>query len=482
MKNKLNNYNMSKIINVIKEYLNDNYDYKILKENLDEFLNDLIAQYNILEDKNSDKKKYLIKLINIIKEIHKLIYRKKSLQTHIGFRESNEENNEILELLNALYDISNKLNGVKNYNSQKDDNNNDKIYVWHAMPGACETCEDLDGNIYYKKEDIPKKPHPNCKCTIETRNKKRKNETFNNKETPFNINSDIYKNDEQTNENNLNSYERIDHKKANELKELAEISDVLVRAGIEANGLEMPNGYKVKGSYYEKDSNFKAIAYEKNDEIIVTYVGTDFHFENIAKEKDTGSLKDLKTNVAMVAKVTTKQMKRADEIYKEIHKENPEKQIIVIGHSEGGSEAIYVATQNKVPAITFNAYGIGKNIDNTDAQKYVTNYRHENDPVSKARQPEGKNYIYIPEQNNEKTTLYGSIEAHRIENLGDLENTIPLDLYEKMKKIENQHILYYNNGFINNSQSDYEDFMQIMKLGDYLYNKTTQANQGYKVS
>lgn len=481
MKNKLNNYNLSKSINLIKKYLNDNYDYKLLNENLDELLNSLIAQYNILEDKNSDKKRYLIKLINIIKEIRKFIYRKKILQTHVGFWDSNDENDEIFELTNALNDVNNKLNGIENDNSQKDDNKSGKIYVWHAMPGACETCEDLDGNVYYRKEDIPPKPHPNCKCTIETCNNKRKDETFNNEEISFKINNDIYTPELQTYEDNLSYFERIDHKKANDLKELAELSDVLVRAGIEANGLEMPNGYKVIGSYYEKDSNFKAIAYEKNNEIIVSYVGTDFHFENIIKERDTGSLKDLKTNVAMVAKVTTKQMKRADEIYKQIHKANPEKQIIVIGHSEGGSEAIYVAIQNKVPAVTFNAYGIGKKIDNADAQKYVTNYRHEKDPVSKARQPEGKNYIYIPEQNNKKT-LYGSIEAHRIENLGDLENTIPLDVYEKMKKIENQHILNYNNGFINNSQSDYEDFMQIMKFGYYLYNRTKQANQGFTVS
>ncbi len=40
-------------------------------------------------------------------------------------------------------------------------------YVWHTEPNACEKCQELDGTEYNIKEDIPEKPHPNCKCYIE---------------------------------------------------------------------------------------------------------------------------------------------------------------------------------------------------------------------------------------------------------------------------------------------------------------------------
>lgn len=40
-------------------------------------------------------------------------------------------------------------------------------YIWHTEPNACKTCQELDGTVYYTKEDIPEKPHPNCKCSVE---------------------------------------------------------------------------------------------------------------------------------------------------------------------------------------------------------------------------------------------------------------------------------------------------------------------------
>ena len=40
-------------------------------------------------------------------------------------------------------------------------------YVWRASKGSCATCQALDGTEYVLKEDIPPKPHPNCKCTVE---------------------------------------------------------------------------------------------------------------------------------------------------------------------------------------------------------------------------------------------------------------------------------------------------------------------------
>lgn len=42
------------------------------------------------------------------------------------------------------------------------------VYVWHASDNACEKCQSLDGKEFDNIDDIPDRPHPNCKCYIET--------------------------------------------------------------------------------------------------------------------------------------------------------------------------------------------------------------------------------------------------------------------------------------------------------------------------
>ncbi|MBS4759325.1 MAG: hypothetical protein KHX03_01340 [Clostridium sp.] len=40
-------------------------------------------------------------------------------------------------------------------------------YEWKTEPGACEVCQEMNGKIYDSANDIPDRPHPNCKCHIE---------------------------------------------------------------------------------------------------------------------------------------------------------------------------------------------------------------------------------------------------------------------------------------------------------------------------
>lgn len=40
-------------------------------------------------------------------------------------------------------------------------------YVWVAESCACDVCQEMDGKIYDSANDIPDRPHPNCKCHIE---------------------------------------------------------------------------------------------------------------------------------------------------------------------------------------------------------------------------------------------------------------------------------------------------------------------------
>ena len=38
---------------------------------------------------------------------------------------------------------------------------------WNAEDDACDECKELDGKVFESAEEIPQKPHPNCKCHIE---------------------------------------------------------------------------------------------------------------------------------------------------------------------------------------------------------------------------------------------------------------------------------------------------------------------------
>ena len=46
-------------------------------------------------------------------------------------------------------------------------NLNDYYFEWHSEPGACEKCQSMDGKTFDDANEIPDKPHPNCKCWIE---------------------------------------------------------------------------------------------------------------------------------------------------------------------------------------------------------------------------------------------------------------------------------------------------------------------------
>ncbi len=63
----------------------------------------------------------------------------------------------------ANYGNSNEQNlvlkgGISNYK-----------YIWRSENSdkTCDKCASLDGTVYYHEDEIPQKPHPNCKCTVE---------------------------------------------------------------------------------------------------------------------------------------------------------------------------------------------------------------------------------------------------------------------------------------------------------------------------
>ncbi len=214
------------------------------------------------------------------------------------------------------------------------------------------------------------------------------------------------------------------HKKANEYKDLCNVAGDVFRV----YDVKIPNDYRVLDKI-DGQFNFKAVTFEKGDEIVICYLGT-----------NPLSIKDHMTNGKMVISAEpTSQMESALNYCNDMRKKYPSYNFKVVGHSEGGSEATYVGLSTNLETYTFNAYGLHqklvKKINNPYTDDLVINYCDYNDPVSKLRKLVGKTYIV--ESNKifiKKLNPLGSVAAHRIENFGDCTDAQLLEDYKKEHK------------------------------------------------
>lgn len=121
------------------------FDEDLLKEISDE-------KSKLVIQKNFDSNTYME-----LTDIEQSLYRYNSFVKYGMRNEAVKEARKLSEMVNNSGNKDTILHGeIKNLK-----------YIWHTEPDACEECRKLDGTVYYIKEDIPEKPHPNCKCSIE---------------------------------------------------------------------------------------------------------------------------------------------------------------------------------------------------------------------------------------------------------------------------------------------------------------------------
>lgn len=123
-------------------------------KNVETILNDLSkSQENLLKNHsnpvfNNKDKNEIMKQYTNLQNIGKSLYHYNALN----------ENN--LASDSEMADIENTvLKGGISYNK----------YVWHSENGehTCEVCKSLDGKVFDFYDEVPERPHPNCKCTVE---------------------------------------------------------------------------------------------------------------------------------------------------------------------------------------------------------------------------------------------------------------------------------------------------------------------------
>ena len=234
------------------------------------------------------------------------------------------------------------------------------------------------------------------------------------------------------------------HAMANEYKILCSEANKMVKM---KDGATTSNGWTKIDGEYDRDSNFKAVLYEKDGQYALCFVGT-----------DRFSAKDWGANAKMAFTGDSEQIRQARNFSKEmketygLNSENT----VSIGHSEGGTEATVVGIQYGLKTTTFNAYGVGgdyvdknKNYDNL-----VTNYRDPHDPISKLRANVGTTYITPNTQSwFMSTTPFGSVQAHGIDDMGDCMQSVPVEEYKK------SHPLFINK--ISDADITREDIAQM---------------------
>lgn len=99
-----------------------------------------------------------VRMYNKLSDIEKRFYRYKMF-SQMNMAEEAEAELDVPEFTEA------ELEQFKKYTIKVKDRPG--LYIWRTEPGACEECQALDGTIYTNLNEIPPKPHPNCKCSTE---------------------------------------------------------------------------------------------------------------------------------------------------------------------------------------------------------------------------------------------------------------------------------------------------------------------------
>ena len=196
----------------------------------------------------------------------------------------------------------------------------------------------------------------------------------------------------------------------------------------------VPRGCEVIGvSDPDDKTGFAAVALRHGDEIIIAFRGTDdiIDYGNDSTMWLLRKLPDQAYNALM--------------FYDAIKKKYPQTEILLTGHSLGGSLAQIVGAWRKVKACTFNPYGTRNILQKTGINihdKNIVNYCNPYDPIAEinGKNQVGENYMLwskIGDSSN-KTSL----SNHFLENNQPIDKQMPVS-FQKIKLLKEQRGEYY---------------------------------------
>lgn len=215
----------------------------------------------------------------------------------------------------------------------------------------------------------------------------------------------------------------VDFDKANEYLELCNNA----AWALKNKGETLSNGYKVKEVIAKsgiRQSNFKAVLYERNGDYVLAFLGTDF-----------SSPKDIGANLKMLIGQNPKQFKDAEEFTNKIMKEYKFSidKLSLTGNSEGASEAVHIkAVIGAKELYTYNGFIPKLDKYNHENLENIYNFRTPEDIVSKAGQSVGEDFIVpLKDDVNIQKGPNAIADYHRIINMGDCKKSTEPAVYKK---------------------------------------------------
>ncbi len=183
------------------------------------------------------------------------------------------------------------------------------------------------------------------------------------------------------------------------------------------------NGAFVVSKKENKKNGFYGRVSQYDNKVVISYRGSD-------EAKDWTH-----SNANMGARQMPSQIQDARELYNEVKKDYPKgTEIIVTGHSLGGSLAQIVAAENEkdgVKAVTLNAYGTKDIINSDKPYPNIVNYGNIEDGIFHMNIDKQVGEVFYTDNRQNPKGIDGYVginpeefikNAHRIQDMGDLSN------------------------------------------------------------
>ncbi len=140
---------MARLKEKILQALQNNKRLETTLDNLSRSQENLLKNHSNPVFNKTDKNK-ILKGYTDLQDIGKSIYRYSTLQEHSYLTDAQEEKENIETKV---------LKGGISYNK----------YIWHSENSehTCDKCKELDGQVFDFYDEVPERPHPNCRCTVE---------------------------------------------------------------------------------------------------------------------------------------------------------------------------------------------------------------------------------------------------------------------------------------------------------------------------
>lgn len=140
---------MAKLKEKILQALKNGRQLEVILDNVSKSQENLLKNHSNPVFNQKDKNKILKKFTDL-QNITKSLHRYNKLNENNYEQDAQEEKENIETIV---------LKGGISYNK----------YIWHSenSENTCDLCKSLDGTEFDFYDEVPQRPHPNCKCTVE---------------------------------------------------------------------------------------------------------------------------------------------------------------------------------------------------------------------------------------------------------------------------------------------------------------------------